>query len=292
MLSGTVFDIQRLCVHDGPGIRTTVFLKGCSLHCFWCHNPESIQSQKQLMIFRDKCIGCGRCVDVCPSKAHRFRDQEHLFDRNRCTGCGACALACPAKALKLSGNCMTAEQVMQEIRKDISFYKTSGGGVTFSGGEPLLQARFLEELLYSCRENGIHTAIETAGNVPWENVECVLPLTGLFLYDLKVMDPRLHRQFTGSGNQRCLANLKRLAEQNVPLRVRIPVIPTVNDTEAAMVEIQSFLRGLARKVEIELLPFHKWGLSKYNSLDIPYQAETFSTPEPETMKRLYDIVHS
>lgn len=292
MLSGTVFDVQRFCVHDGPGIRTTVFLKGCSLQCFWCHNPESINPNKQLMVFSHKCISCNRCIEVCKQKAHTIKNGEHTFDRTLCHACGDCARTCVAKALVMSGVTMTVAQVMEETLKDVSFYKTSEGGVTFSGGEPLLQVDFLEALLIACKENNLHTAVETAGNTSLENFKRIAPYTDLFLYDLKVMDPNLHKKVAGAHNQRCLSNLEQLIKEGKQVRVRIPVIPGINDCEKAIEEMVAFITALDEKIEIELMPFHKMGRSKYHSLGLDYKANNFDPPSQETMQKLQNILLS
>lgn len=292
MLSGTVFDVQRFCVHDGPGVRTTVFLKGCSLKCFWCHNPESIKPNKQLMVFAHKCIHCNRCVEICTQKAHTTKNGEHIFDRTLCKECGDCARSCVAKALVMSGTTMTIAQVMEEILKDVSFYKTSKGGVTFSGGEPLLQIDFLEELLIACKQNNLHTAVETAGNTSFEYFKRISPYTDLFLYDLKVMDPNLHKQVAGAHNQRCLSNLEQLIKKGKQVRVRIPVIPGINDSEKAIEEMVAFVAALDKKTEIELMPFHKMGQSKYDSLGLDYKANNLEAPSQETIQKLQNILLS
>lgn len=290
MLSGMVFDIQRLCVHDGPGIRTAVFLKGCSLHCFWCHNPESINKNRQLMFFPKKCIQCGQCVLACKRQAHNLNQEEHSFNRSLCVECGECAAKCEAKALVMSGVTMTAAEVMDEILKDVAFYKTSKGGVTFSGGEPLMQIDFLEDLLIKCKEHNIHTAIETAGNVSWENFKRIMPYTDLFLYDLKAAEPTLHKNVTGVDNHRCLSNLEQLTAGGAQVTVRIPVIPGVNDSEERIIEMKLFLDSLKKDVEVELLPFHKMGQSKYDSLELEYKAGAIEPPSQELMQRLRNII--
>lgn len=292
MTSGMVFDIQRICVHDGPGIRTSVFLKGCSLHCFWCHNPESIKGHRQLMVFPQKCIACGDCVTACKQGANQINDGVHRFNRDLCIECGQCAKTCEAKALVMSGNVMTVTEVMDEIVKDIAFYKTSNGGATFTGGEPLLQIDFLEELVMACKDQNIHTAIETAGNVSWESFKRILPYTDLFLYDLKVLNPTLHKQVTGSYNERCLSNLRQLADQGCRVKVRIPIIPHVNDSEEFIQEVKLFLGGINGNIEVELLPFHKMGRSKYDSLELDYKAGELEPPDQDLMQRLKTIIAS
>ncbi len=203
-MKGLIFNIQRFSIHDGPGIRTTVFFKGCSLRCFWCHNPESIHPHPQIQLFLQKCIGCGKCFEICPVGAHCMIDGERVFLRELCRNCGKCAEICYADALVLAGKWLTAREVMDEVEKDKPFYENSDGGVTISGGEPLLQADFARALLEECKKEGLHTVVDTAGNVPWEAFEKVLPFTDLFLYDLKAADEEFHRQVTGAGNARIL----------------------------------------------------------------------------------------
>lgn len=291
-MQGMVFDIQRLCVHDGPGIRTTVFLKGCPMHCFWCHNPESIRPERQLLFFADSCIHCFQCIKVCEAKAHYQEQGRHMFQRNLCTGCGRCANVCAANALVLSGTAMTVEQVMEEILKDTSFYQNSNGGITISGGEPLLQIDFLADLLHTCKKYGIHTAIETAGHVGWDRFARILDDTDLFLYDVKVMDPIVHKRVTGADNHSCLSNLGRLLETKKAVRVRVPVIPGVNDSKTAIRDIKCWVSERRAAVPIELLPFHTMGQTKYGGLGLSYPAASLQLPDEETMKRLRTIVDS
>lgn len=247
-----IFDIQRNSFVDGPGIRTTVFFKGCNLRCRWCHNPESQAFEKQMMIYKDKCIGCGKCKEVCPN---------HL---EKCDFCGKCELYCPADARKICGKEYTADEVFSEIIKDKAFYENSGGGVTFSGGECMLQIDFLSEILKKCKENGIHTAVDTAGNVPWESFEKILPFTDLFLYDIKAFSSELHKIGTGVTNTLILENLKRLSGKT-DIIIRIPIIGGYNDSEAELEQIALFLKGI-KIIKAELLPYHAMGEHKYDAL--------------------------
>ena len=210
-MTGKIFDIQRYSSHDGPGIRTTVFFQGCGLRCRWCHNPESFEQRPAILYTPESCIGCGACAEVCTQTAHGFLP-EHVFDRQRCVRCGKCAEVCPSKALERSGGDQTLEAVLQVIRRDLPFYRSSEGGVTLSGGEVLLQPDFAAELLKACREDGIHTAVDTAGFVPWEAFQKVLPWTDLFLYDVKAVTPELHRKATGADNALILQNYGKLRE--------------------------------------------------------------------------------
>lgn len=266
MNKAKIFNIQRFCTDDGPGIRTTVFFKGCNLRCAWCHNPESQSAETEWMLYPDKCIGCGRCADI----------GEDTTD-----------FVCFQEARKLCGNEYTLDVVLTELLKDKIFYENSGGGVTFSGGECMLQIDFLEEILKACKQNGIHTAVDTAGNVPFEYFDRILPHTNLFLYDVKCFDSERHKLFTGVGNELILDNLKRLLELRAPVWVRIPIIPSVNDSEEEMLNIKSFISSCGAPEKIELLPYHAMGEHKYAA--IGKEAQIFSTPSEEKMMRLKKI---
>lgn len=265
-MDGTITDIQRFSVHDGPGIRTTVFLKGCNLRCGWCHNPETILPGPQLQVYPDRCIGCGACVAACPRGCHTAIDRRKQFDRRLCTACGTCARTCYAEALKLIGRRATAQEVLAEVLEDRAFYVNSGGGVTLSGGEPLCQREFAIEILKLCKAAGVHTAIETNLAWPWDHVEPVLSHLDLLMADIKTMDAALHADWTGQSNERTLDNIRRLAGRDLPLIVRTPVIPGVNDTEKEIGAIADFIADLPNLRYYELLPYHPLGLGKYESL--------------------------
>ena len=276
MTKAIIFDIERNSYVDGPGIRTTVFFKGCNLNCAWCHNPESQAHAPQMMFYQNKCTGCGKCKEKCP------------YGLDECRLCGKCTLYCPHDAREVCGKEYTADELLSEILKDKSLYKTSGGGVTFSGGECMLQIDFLEEILKKCKENGIHTAIDTAGHIKYESFERVMPYTDLFLYDVKCIDPNKHKQYTGVDNELILENLKRLMKAKMALWVRIPVIPTVNDTEEEMIKIKELLLTHGRPQKIELLPYHAMGEHKYSALNKPLHK--FDTPNQENLARLRKIL--
>ncbi|MDR1600373.1 MAG: glycyl-radical enzyme activating protein [Oscillospiraceae bacterium] len=286
--TGLVFDIQRFSVHDGPGIRTTVFFKGCNLRCFWCHNPESYSPRPQLSVYPDKCVGCGRCVAACAYGCHTTADGvKHAVDLTRCAACGACAKVCVAGSLVMVGKSMTVARIMKTVAADAPFYKNSGGGLTCSGGEPLLQADFVAQLLRAAKEAGIHTALDTAGNLPYEVIQQALPYADLVLFDCKAMDEAAHERVTGVSNKRILENLGRLAREGIPIWVRTPVIPGTNDTMENMREEAEFLSGLPGVKRLDLLPYHSLGAGKYRSLGMELDPSKVLTAPPKSeMERL------
>ena len=285
-MHGIVFNIQRFSVHDGPGIRTTVFLKGCTLHCFWCHNPESIRLKPDLQFYPERCIGCGHCVAVCPNGVHVLENGQHTMLRERCDLCGRCVEECYSQALTMAGKPMSVEAVVEEVLRDREFYRVTGGGVTLSGGEPALQAQFSHAVLAACHAEGIHTVVETAANVPWEDLALVLSETDQVLLDVKLMDPERHREAIGSRNERILANARKMDTLGIPLVVRVPVVPGVNDNEEDIRAIAAFARTLANARELVLIPFHRLGEGKYHSLGLDYRAHGLATPARERLEAL------
>ena len=300
MTSGVVFNIQRFSIHDGPGIRTTVFFKGCSLFCFWCHNPEGRSAKPDIQFIAGRCIVCGECGKVCLHDGHDFSDGAHTYHRERCQACGRCVDGCFAGALQMAGKEMTVDEVMRDVVSDRSFYQTSGGGVTLSGGEPLLQRDFAQAILERCRAEDIHTAIETCANCRWQDLASLLPYTNLVMMDLKHIDPTKHRAVTGVSNERILANAERLMETSVPVLFRTPVIPTVNATADEIAAIARFVRHLGERraawnlqteagaplPSLELLPFHKLAGDKFRSLGCDDPAAGLTPLSREQMQAL------
>ncbi len=266
-MKATIFDIQRNSFVDGPGIRTTVFFKGCNLRCAWCHNPESQRGEKEFLLYPDKCTGCGRCKSITT-------DDTDFF--------------CYNDAKEICGKDYSVDEVFAEVIKDKTFYDNSNGGVTFSGGECMLQIDFILEILKKCKENGIHTAVDTAGHIPWESFEKILPFTDLFLYDIKAMNEEIHKEYTGVTNTRILENLKKLLKSDVDVWVRIPVISGVNDTEDEMQKIKSFFDINGYPEKVELLPYHAMGEHKYEALDRTTQK--FEVPDNKEIEKLKQIV--
>ncbi len=291
-MKGIVTNIQRFSIHDGPGIRTTVFLKGCNLRCFWCHNPETLEPRPELQLYFSRCIACGACFVRCPHGAHAMDNGQRVFYRDLCQGCGLCAETCYAEALVIAGEEKTTDEVVEEVLRDRPFYETSNGGVTLSGGEPLLQRDFSYAILERCREQGVHTAIETAANFPWERIASILPVTDLVMMDIKLLDSEKHRECTGVSNERILANAVRLGQQAQPLIVRTPVVPGVNDTSEEIAAIAEFVAELPNLLYYELLPFHPMASGKYDSLDKPYRARDLKRPPREQMDALVRVAES
>jgi len=273
-VKGIVFDIQRFAIYDGPGIRTLVFLKGCPLRCWWCQNPEGLTIEPSLIYISYKCIRCKTCIGICPQRALLYDEERNVvkIDRSRCNLCGTCTENCPTTALRFIGKEMTVEEVMAEIEKDIPFYDASGGGVTFSGGEPLVQAGFLTELLKACRARRIHTAIETSGYAPSGVFREVLELVDLLLYDIKLVDDAAHVKYTGVSNKPILANLLYANATGKPIIIRIPVIPTITDTDENLKSVIDLLSSLNLKtiLRVDLLPYHDVR-EKYERLDLEYK---------------------
>ena len=275
-MTATVFDIQKCSFVDGPGIRTTVFFKGCNLRCAWCHNPESQNAAPELLYYRDKCTGCGKCREKCPNGLEK------------CDLCGRCEAYCAADARRVCGKSYTADEILEMLLADKIFYETSGGGVTFSGGECLLYPDFLQEMLQRCKENGIHTAVDTAGHVPFAHFERVMPYTDLFLYDIKAMDAQTHRTYVGVDNALILQNLADLLQKGAKVWIRIPLIAGVNDSEREMRAVADFLQANGLPERVELLPYHALGESKAQALG--REPRRFEAPEKAHVEYLKTLL--
>lgn len=298
-MKGIIFDIQRFTVHDGPGIRTEAFLKGCPLRCLWCSNPESQRLDRELACYPSLCIGvdkCGKCIEVCPTDSIVVQDGEVTVARMRCTECLECVEVCPSGAMTAFGRLMTVDEVMTEIMKDLAFYRKSDGGVTISGGDPLVQWEFVLQLLKRCKEKRLHTCLETEGHAPWERIEVLLPYTDLMLYDIKHMDSEQHKAGTGVSNALILENVKKIAAAGIPLILRTPMIPRYNDSEENIRATARFIDEHLRPavIQIQLLPYHRLGAQKYKSLGREYPMESVEPPEDygEQLKHLTDVVAS
>lgn len=292
VIEGKVFNIMKYSIHDGPGIRTTVFLKGCPLSCWWCHNPESQKREEQLMLFSNRCIGCKACIDACKQSAIKEIDGIVITNIKECTHCGDCAKECYAQAREMAGKTMTVDEVAAEILRDKDFYQQSKGGVTFSGGEPLMQPSFLMALLKEMKKLGIHTAVDTCGFASKKTIEEVSQLADLFLYDLKHMDSKKHEKYTGVPNHIILENLKLLVDIDKEVIIRIPIIPKINDSDEDLKAFRDFINTLPNIKMVNLLPYHKIGQEKYNRLGKPYKMSDIEEPTQEAMDRAAEIIKS
>ncbi len=290
MTTGTIFDIKRYAIHDGPGIRTTIFMKGCPLACQWCHNPEGIEPAPFLAYKKERCIRCGECVENCPEQALCLGKEGVIPSGSPCVNCFTCTEICPAEAREKVGRKLTAIELFGEIQKDTPFYETSKGGVTFSGGEPLMQLEFLMELLKLCGNANIHRAVDTTGHASYETLMSVAKQTDLFLFDLKMMDPDKHEKYTGVSNQLILDNLRHLAEKEIELIIRIPLIPGVNDDMENLDRTGSFLKQLPGPIKVHILPYHDFQKSKFTRFKMQDSSGNIQRPTQDmilnTKKRL------
>lgn len=286
-MKAKIFEIKRFAVHDGDGIRTTVFFKGCPLKCVWCHNPESFTVKPELAYYAHKCVSCKECLSVCPTGAHLIENGAHKFDRSKCIACGKCVEVCLGNALTLYGKEVTVEELLPILLKDKEFYDNSQGGVTLSGGECLLYADFCSELLKKLKESNVHTAVDTCGFVSKDALDKIIPYTDVFLYDLKAYDEKIHAKCTGQSNKKILENLRYLDEQNCQIEIRIPYVPEWNSGEIE--QMAKFLAQIKNIVKIRVLPYHNYASSKYNALGLENTLPA-SLPSEEEMKAVREKI--
>ena len=291
MNKGNIFDIKHFAVHDGKGIRTTVFFKGCPLHCVWCHNPESQAASEQFGFLQHKCVNCGACVMVCPTGAQKLdENHKHIFDRSLCNMCGLCVSVCHRKALTKYGKKVTVEEILPELLQDIDFYEESNGGVTLSGGEPLLQIDFCEELLRQLKDANVNTAVDTCGFAPWESINRILPFTDTFLYDIKHMDPKKHCDYTGQRNELIIDNLRKLNKCGAKIEIRMPFIPSYNDDEANLRAMGELLGGMKMVERVKVLPYHEFARTKYVSIGMNDTMPQVKIPTEDDLTRAVNIL--
>lgn len=300
-MKAIIFDIKRFAVHDGDGIRTTVFFKGCPLRCRWCHNPEGLLGRPQLSYSQEQCIACGHCVDVCPEGAHMIKAVEekgkttpgkrvHSFDRERCRACGKCTEVCSRHALRIYGKEVSLGELVPVLLEDQEFYAQTGGGVTLSGGEPLLQADFCAELLAALKTHDIHTAVDTSGSVDRAAIEKVMPYADIFLFDVKAFDEELHQRLTGKGNREILENLRYINDCGKDIEVRIPFIPNGNDVD--MEHIGAFLKDLKHILKVKVLPYHNFYVPKYEALGFENKLPATVPPDAHTIAEAISCLKS
>ncbi len=282
---GMIFDLKRSCLHDGPGVRTVIFLKGCLLECAWCHNPESISPCPEISFDDTRCLLCGACAAVCPTGAHSIELGKHFFDRGKCRVCGKCAESCLSYALGLIGEKRTAGELLDEVMRDKSYYDNSGGGLTLSGGEPFIQPDFAIALLQGAKAKGIHTCVETSGQVSFDILERATPFVDIFLYDIKETDPGRHRNFTGQDNRLSLENLFKLDGCGAKIILRCPIIPGWNDRKEHFIGIASIANRLGNLAKIDLLPFHPYADYKHRRLSKVYALKDLPVPDPQAKEK-------
>lgn len=288
-----IFDIKRYAISDGPGIRIAIYFKGCPLRCAWCHNPESQSPKVQKLYTANKCIGAQDCIEVCPEDALTLTPDGIVTDYNKCTLCGKCAEACPSKAIEMSGKLYSPKELMEIIERERVHIEHSRGGVTFSGGEPLMYPEFLIEMLKNCGEKGLHRAVDTCGYAPTKTLLEVAKHTDLFLYDLKLMDPVQHKNWTGKDNRLILENLKKLAEIGANINIRIPFIKNVNTDISEVTEMAEFIASLhGTKPMVNILPYHNIATGKYKKLELEYNQGEMDEPSEEEIQRSIEIFNS
>jgi pyruvate formate lyase activating enzyme len=290
MTSGMIFDIKRYAIHDGPGIRTAIFFKGCPLDCWWCHNPEGKTRQPQLMFRENRCKADKACLEVCPLGAITW-DDGSITDWANCDACGKCAEVCYSGARELVGKQMSVSQLMAEVERDLPFYEQSGGGVTFTGGEPLFQATFLVRALIACKQKQLHTAVDTSGYASWATFSKLVPLVDLFLYDLKLMNEVMHVKFTSVSNKLIQANLLKLSAAGANIIVRIPLIPHINADEENLSQCADYLAQLPHLGGVALMPYHDIGMAKYQAMGLEYRLPDTKPPTNEQIAEAEDVLY-
>jgi glycyl-radical enzyme activating protein len=291
-LTGTIFDIQRAGMYDGPGVRTVVFLKGCPLRCLWCHNPESQKMAKQIAFRPDSCVLCGECAKICNHGAHLLEGDAHQYRREECVLCEECIDGCAFEALQVSGRLVTPEEVLDEVVRDRIYYEQSGGGMTLTGGEPMLQLRFTLALLQGAKDQGLHTCIETCGFAPPEAYRQILPLVDLFLFDYKATDPQVHKMLTGADNRRINENLRLLADNGARLWLRCPMIAAVNDSPEHLAAIAALEREYPQIDRVQIMPYHNIGNDKYNRYGMANPLPAIPTTDESTKQRWIDSLRA
>lgn len=292
MEKGVIFNIQKFCINDGPGIRTTVFYKGCPLNCLWCHNPESKSVKPEIFFDSSKCLLCGKCMPVCPNGCHIFEENTHNFNRKNCVACGSCTDECLAEALESVGYESTVDEIIADVLKDKVFYDNSGGGMTVSGGEPMMQFEFTYSLLKRAKEEELHICMETCGYAATEKYLKIAELVDIFLFDFKATDPEKHKEFTGFDNKLILKNLKVLDEAGAKIILRCPIIPSLNDTPEHFKGIADTANSLKNILEINIEPYHPLGSGKSSKLGKEYPLENLTFPTDESVKEWISIIQN
>ncbi|MEG6511700.1 trans-4-hydroxy-L-proline dehydratase activase [Desulforamulus ruminis] len=288
MTKARIFNIQKFCIHDGPGIRTTVFFKGCPLSCLWCHNPESQNFSKEIFYHPEKCVQCGQCLTKCKQGAVERQGEILTQDRRKCVACGECTDFCSHNAREIAGREYSLDELLAEIEKDRPFYEQSKGGVTLSGGEALCQIDFVADLVKACQKRGISVAVDTCGQVPFSSFERILDFVDIFLYDIKIMDPVLHEKYAGQSNRLILENLRRLVERGARVYLRLPLIEGVNTQDDNIREVIAFIKGMNLPL-IHLLPYHDMGKSKYLRLNREYPGPLLKRPSDERLEQIKSL---